>query len=111
MMLPKMVSSGCPCFSYMANRKNGSMARTMRKVDAVCGTLPFMRKNRGTPTAAAMLKHTSCRLVRFSATLVFTFVRSLGTVTYAIDNLLSARMGRCLKSNVRGKCFLQGFPF
>ncbi len=84
MMLPKMVSSGCPCFSYMANMKNGSMASTMIKVAAVCGTLPFMRKNRGTPTAAAMLKHTSCRLVRFSATLVFTFVRSLGTVTYAI---------------------------
>ncbi len=85
------------------------MANTMIKVAAVCGTLPFMRKNRGTPTAAAMLKHTSCRLVRLSATLVFTFVRSLGTVTYAIYNLLSARLGG-LKSNVRGKCSLQGFP-
>lgn len=89
MMFPKMVSSGCPCFSYMANMKNGSITSTMIKVAAVCGTLPFKRKNRGTPTTAAILKHTSCRLVRFNATLVFTFVRSLGTVTYAIQNLLS----------------------
>lgn len=88
MMLPKMASRGCPCFSYMANMKNGSMASTMIKVAAVWGTLPLMRKNRGTPTTAAALKHTSCRLVRLSATLVFTFVRSLGTVTYAIDYLL-----------------------
>ena len=96
MMLPKMVSSGCPCFSYMANMKNGSMASTMIKVAAVCGTLSLMRKKSGTPTTAAAPKHTSCRLVRFSATLLFTFVRSLGTVTYAIDYLLSARLGRCL---------------
>ena len=84
MMLPNTFSRGCPCFSYMANRKNGSIASTMIKVAALWGTLPLMRKNRGTPTTAAMLKHTSCRLVRFNATLVFTLVRSFGTVTYAI---------------------------
>ena len=39
------------------------------------------RKNSGTPMIAPPPKQISCRLVRLNATLVFTFVRSLGTGT------------------------------
>ena len=46
---------------------------------------PFrVRKYNGTPTTAATLKKISWRLVKFSATLVLTCVRSFGTGTYAI---------------------------
>ena len=65
------------------------MARTMMKTATVWGTLSLSKKNSGTPTRAAAPKHTSCRFVRLNMTLVFTRVRSLGTGTYAIENLLS----------------------
>lgn len=51
------------------------------KVAALWGMLPFSTKKSGTPTIAAAPKQMICRLVRFSATLVFIFVRSLGTGT------------------------------
>lgn len=45
---------------------------------------------KGIPTAPASEKHISCLFVRFRITFVFTFVRSLGTCTYAITCLLNA---------------------
>ena len=45
---------------------------------------PLVRKNIGTPIAAAALKHISWRFVSPSATLVFTLDKSFGTGTYAI---------------------------
>ncbi len=44
----------------------------------------FVRKNTGTPTAAAQLKQINWRLVSDKATFVFTRVKSLGTGTYGI---------------------------
>ncbi len=46
-------------------------------------TLFLSRKNGGKPRANAAAKKISCRLVRLKATFVFTFVKSLGTGTYA----------------------------
>ena len=43
---------------------------------------PRSRKNSGTPKSAPPVKQTNCRLVKLKATLVLTFVRSLGTGTY-----------------------------
>ena len=49
------------------------------------------KKKSGTPISTAAPKHTSCRLVSPNSTLLFTFVRSFGTVTYAnLSNLLNA---------------------
>ena len=47
-------------------------------------TESLSKKKSGTPTSTAEPKHTSCRLVNPNSTLLFTFVKSLGTVTYAI---------------------------
>lgn len=43
----------------------------------------FIRKNAGTPMAAAAPKQTSCRFVSPKNTLVFTLVKSRGTEIYA----------------------------
>ncbi len=67
----------------MASMKKGSIASITIKVAVVYGTLPLIGKKSGATTTDAILKHTSCPLVRVSAALLFTFVRSLGTVTYA----------------------------
>ena len=42
----------------------------------------FIRKKDGTPMSAATEKHMICLLVRLKMTLLLTFVRSLGTLTY-----------------------------
>ena len=55
--------------------------------------MPLVRKYVGTPIAAAVPKQISCLFVRLKMTLLFTFVKSLGTVTYAIikNHLQSAK--------------------
>lgn len=83
-MFRMIFSSGCPFFSYIASRKNGSMTTTIQIAAALVPVCALSRKNSGTPTAAPAPKQISWRLVRFIITLVFTFVRSLGTGTYAI---------------------------
>ena len=77
------VSRGCPCFSYMAKRKQGSMTAHINAAATVVLVLPLSKKKSGNPIARAAAKQTICRFVRLSATFVFTFVRSLGTGTYA----------------------------
>ena len=86
-----ITSSGCPFFSYMASKNIGSMASTMHNAAVVVPTLSFTKKNSGSPIATAALKQISCRFVRLNITLLLIFVKSFGTVTYAISNLLSAR--------------------
>ena len=75
----------------MASKNIGSMASTMHNAAALVPTLPFTKKNSGSPIATAALKQISCRFVRLNITLLLIFVKSFGTVTYAISNLLSAR--------------------
>ena len=67
------------------------MASTMHKAAVVVPALSFVKKNSGKPIATAALKQISCRFVRLNITLLLIFVKSFGTVTYAISNLLSAR--------------------
>ena len=63
----------------------------MHNAAVVVPTLSFTKKNSGSPIATAALKQISCRFVRLNITLLLIFVKSFGTVTYAISNLLSAR--------------------
>lgn len=81
MMFPMIFSSGCPFFSYIANRKKGSATIIISMVAALEPAESFSRKNTGTATAMAAPKQMSCLLVRLNMTLVFTLVRSLGTGT------------------------------
>lgn len=80
-MFRSMISSGCPFFSYMANKNMGIMERIISSAAALLPRGPLTRKYSGIPTAAAMLKQISCRFVRLNSTLVLTLVTSLGTVT------------------------------
>ena len=84
-------SSGCPFFSYRAKRKNGSIRNTMMSAAVLVPMYGFVRKKSGTPTSAPPPKQTSCRFVRLNRNLVLTWVRSLGTGTYAIVSPPSVR--------------------
>lgn len=86
MIFPITFSKGRPSFSYIAIKKNGSMTVTIRIADTLEPRGFFTSRYNGTPTTAANEKKISCRFVRFNATFVLTFVRSLGTGTYAIGN-------------------------
>ena len=59
--------------------------RSMTSIIHMAATLfptgPRSRKKSGTPISAPPPKQTSCLLVKLNATLVLTFVRSLGTGT------------------------------
>ena len=81
MKCPIITSNACPLRSYMASRKNGSMTSIMQKAAVLFPALPLSKKKSGTPISTAGVKHASCRLVRPNSTLLFTFVRSFGTVT------------------------------
>lgn len=59
------------------------MTTIMQTVALLELTVLRSRKKSGTPMSAAVPKHTSCRLVSPNSTLLFTFVRSFGIVTYA----------------------------
>ena len=56
MMCFRTTSSGCPCCSYMANRKNGSIRMIIRKEARVVPIAPLVRKNTGRPQTAPMPK-------------------------------------------------------
>lgn len=80
-MFRRMISRGCPFFSYMASRNMGIMERIKRSAAVLLPKGFLVRKYSGTPTAAATLKQMSWRFVRLNSTLVLTLVTSLGTVT------------------------------
>ena len=61
------------------------MTRIMHSAAEVVPMLLLLKKKSGTPTSAADPKHTSCRFVRPNSILLLIFVRSFGTVTYAIE--------------------------
>ena len=70
----------------MASKKNGIMTTIISSAAALEEIAPRRRKNSGTPTRMPQPKQTTCRLVKLKMNLVLTFVKSLGTVTYAICN-------------------------
>lgn len=76
---------------YIASRNMGSMASTMHKAAVVVPALSFVKKNSGSPIATAAPKQSNCLLVRLNITLLLILVKSFGTVTYAISNLLSGK--------------------
>ena len=80
-MLPMIFSRGWPCFSYIASMKKGSMTSIMHMAATLLPAGPRSKKKSGTPMSAPQPKQTSCLLVKLNATLVLTFVRSLGTGT------------------------------
>lgn len=74
-------SAGCPSRSYMARKKKGIINPIIKRTDAELPMALRVRKYTGRPTSAARLKHMSWRFVRLKASLVLTFVKSLGTGT------------------------------
>lgn len=78
-----MISNVWPLRSYIAIRKNGSMTSIITNAAVLVPTLPLSKKKSGTPISTAGVKHMSCRLVNPNNTLLFTLVKSFGTVTYA----------------------------
>ena len=65
----------------MPNRKKGNINPIIRIAAASFPIPPRVSRYVGTPTSTPPPKHRSWRLVKLNATLVFTFVRSLGTGT------------------------------
>ena len=57
------------------------MAKIITTAAALVGTLPRRRKKSGKPITSAAPKHTICRFVSPNSTLLFTWVKSLGTDT------------------------------
>ena len=102
MICPAITSRGWPCRSYMARRKKGNITTIMQRVAALELIALLSKKKSGTPMSAAAPKQMSCRLVKPNMTLDFTFVRSLGIVTYANrSSLLShARKGYAVRGFV-----------
>ena len=80
-MLRMTTSSGWPFFSYMANSMAGIITTIITIAAGLVPMLPLSKKKSGTPMSAPPPKQTSCLLVKLNATLVLTFVRSLGTGT------------------------------
>ena len=74
-------SRGWPCFSYIASMKKGSMTSIMHMAATLLPAGPRSKKKSGTPLSAPQSKHTICPFVKLNATLVLTFVKSLGTGT------------------------------
>ena len=65
------------------------MANTITMAAALVPVLPLSKKKSGTPIRAPLPKQMSCLFVKLNMTLVLTLAKSLGTGTYAIENLLS----------------------
>ena len=61
------------------------MTKIMHSTAGVAPMLSFAKKKSGTPKSAAEPKQITCRFVSPNNILLFTFVRSFGTVTYAIE--------------------------
>jgi hypothetical protein len=65
----------------MAKKKKGIISPIIISTAAELPTAPRVRKYTGSPASAARLKQISWRFVRLNASLVLTFVKSLGTGT------------------------------
>lgn len=76
-------SRGCPCFSYIAKRKQGSITTIIANAAMLVPALSLSKKKSGSPIAKAAAKQMICRFVRLKATFVLIFDKSLGTGTYA----------------------------
>ena len=83
MMFFATTSRGCPCFSYMANKKQGSMTTIITIAARLVPALSLSKKKSGSPKIRAAAKQMICRFVRLKATFVLTLDKSLGTGTYA----------------------------
>ena len=81
MMFRSTASSGCPLRSYMASRNAGSKTSIITIAAVLTPVTPLSKKKSGTPISAPPPKQMSCRFVRLKSTLLFTFDRSLGTLT------------------------------
>ena len=79
----RQTSRGCPCFSYIAKRKQGSITTIIAKAAMLVPALSLSKKKSGSPIARAAAKQMICRFVRLKATFVLIFDKSLGTGTYA----------------------------
>ena len=77
-------SRGCPFFSYIASRKNGSITNTITRAAVLVCVCGLRMKKSGTPIIAPPPKQMSCRFVKLKRNFIFTFVRSFGTGTYAM---------------------------
>jgi len=81
MIFRRMISSGWPFFSYIAMRNAGSIT-TIITIAAALTPMGFRSKKKsGAPMSAPQPKQMSCRFVRLNSTLLFTLVKSLGTLT------------------------------
>lgn len=83
MMCFATTSRGCPCFSYMANRKQGSITAIITTDARLVPALSLSKKKSGSPKIRAAAKQMICRFVRLKATFVLTLDKSFGTGTYA----------------------------
>ena len=83
MMCFATTSRGCPCFSYMANRKQGRMTAIITTDARLVPALSLSKKKSGSPKIRAAAKQMICRFVRLKATFVLTLDKSFGTGTYA----------------------------
>lgn len=77
----KITSKGCPFFSYMASRKNGSITIIMHRVAVEFPAGSLSKKKIGTHKSTAGVKQTSCLFVSPKNTFVLILERSFGTVT------------------------------
>ena len=75
--------AGCPCFSYMATKKQGSITTIIAIAARLVPALSLSKKKSGSPIRSAAEKQRICRFVRLKATFVLTLDKSLGTGTYA----------------------------
>ena len=81
MMFFSTTSSGWPLRSYMARRNAGSIT-TIITIAAALTPMGFRSKKKsGAPMSAPQPKQMSCRFVRLNSTLLFTLVKSFGTLT------------------------------
>ena len=81
MIFRSTTSSGWPLRSYMARRNAGSITTIITIAAALTPMGRLSKKKSGTPMSAPQPKQMSCRFVRLNSTLLFTFVRSFGTLT------------------------------
>ena len=77
------ISRGCPCFSYIAKRKQGSITTIIANAAMLVPALSLSKKKSGSPKIRAAAKQMICRFVRLKATFVLTLDKSFGTGTYA----------------------------
>jgi transcriptional regulator with XRE-family HTH domain len=100
-MLRSIFSAGWSSFSNMAKKKKGSIKPIIRNTAALLPMAPRVSRYVGAPTAAASEKHTSCRLVRLSATFVLTLAKSFGTGTKGKGNRLQSKKIFEIASGIR----------